>query len=334
MSVYAPGIINLWKAVESYGIDPAPLFLAEGIVLQYPVDPLLRLPYKKVDRVRARAVELSGDEAFGLRAAKVYKPSQLGALGYAWHASMTLRRACTRLQRFARLVNDKAVVHVEDIGDSMSVTLELNAKSHALRARDDCELAIVTLLCRSICSDDFRLQSVNFQHPAPGDIKPYFEFFGCNLNFDQSANQLLIPIRFADEVLTGASPELALMNDKVVIRHLAMIDKGDIVAKVQAVMLDQLPSGHITDDSVANALHMSVRTMHRKLTDANSSFRSLLVDLRRELAESYILDNSLTLTEISLLLGFSEQSSFSRAFKNWTGSAPSAVRQSAVSQGD
>ena len=75
---------------------------------------------------------------------------------------------------------------------------------------------------------------------------------------------------------------------------------------------------------------MSVRTMHRKLTDVDKNFRGLLVEMRRSLAEQYIMDNSLTLTEISLLLGFSEPSSFSRAFKNWTGKAPSEARQARV----
>jgi AraC-like DNA-binding protein len=91
--------------------------------------------------------------------------------------------------------------------------------------------------------------------------------------------------------------------------------------------MDLLPHGNISDDAVANALHMSVRTMHRKLTEENNNFRTLLVEMRRDLAEQYILDNSLTLTEISLLLGFSESSSFSRAFKSWTGTAPSEARQ-------
>lgn len=330
MSVFAPGIVNLWRTIESYGIDPEPLFATEEIQVQYPVDPNIRVSYEKIDRIRAHAVKLCGDEAFGLRTTRVYAPSQLGALGYAWQASLTLRRACMRLERFVRLVNDKARVHIEDRDDCMVVTLELETKSLNQRARDDCELALVTMLARSICADSFRLHSVNSIHPAPEDLKPYFEFYACELNFDQAHNQLLIPFKYADEVLTGANPELALMNDKVVIRHLAMIDKGDIVALVQAVMLDQLPMGNLSDETVADALHMSVRTMHRKLTDAASNFRALLVDLRRELAEAYILDNSLTLTEISLLLGFSEPSSFSRAFKNWTGSAPSAVRQATV----
>jgi AraC-like DNA-binding protein len=131
-----------------------------------------------------------------------------------------------------------------------------------------------------------------------------------------------------DETLAGANAELARVNDQVVTRRLAKMDQSDIVTRVQVVLTDQLPVGGVSDESVAEALHMSVRTMHRKLTEVNQNFRGLLVELRRNLAEQYILDNSLTLTEISLLLGFSEPSSFSRAFKNWTGTTPSDVRRS------
>ena len=120
---------------------------------------------------------------------------------------------------------------------------------------------------------------------------------------------------------------MAVLNDQVVTRRLALIDRDDIIARVQSALMDQLSNGHVSDDSVAESLHMSVRTMHRKLAEVDTSFRTLLVDMRRNLAELYILDNSLTLTEISLLLGFSEPSSFSRAFKSWTGTAPSEARQ-------
>ena len=178
-----------------------------------------------------------------------------------------------------------------------------------------------------VCGDHFRLQAVNFMHAEPRDIKPYFEYFGCQLNFDQDENQLLIPLSIADELLIGGNPELALLNDQVITRRLALLDRNDIVARVQSAVLEQLPHGNISDDSVASALHMSVRTMHRKLVDEDQNFRNLLVEMRRNLAELYIMDNSLTLTEISMLLGFSEPSSFSRAFKSWTGSAPSEIRQ-------
>jgi AraC-like DNA-binding protein len=327
MSVFAPSLVNLWRSIESYGIDPAPMFEAEDIKVNLPIDPSIRLPYESVDRLRAQAEIKCGDEAFGLRSAEVYLPSQFGALGYAWQASLTLRKACMRLERFIRVLNDKAVITVEDKDRFMVVTLGIGVHTVSRFARDDGALALVTRMSRLICGDHFRLHAVNFRHEAPKDIQPYFEYFGCPLNFDCVDNQLLIPLEFADEVLVGANPELALLNDKVVTRRLASLDRHDIVSRVRSVLLDLLPHGSVSDDLVAEALHMSVRTMHRKLVETESSFRALLVEIRRELAEQYILDSSLTLTEISLLLGFSEPSSFSRAFKSWTGTAPSEVRQ-------
>jgi AraC-like DNA-binding protein len=326
MSVFAPSLINLWKTIESYGLDPRPLFAAEGLELKLPIDPGLRVPWEKIDRIRAQAVELSGDSAFGLRGASNLQASQFGALGYAWQASLTLRKACSRLQRFARIVNDQAIVGVEDRDGCMVVTLDVDTDSRCAEVRDDYALAGVTRMCQNIMGDVFRLQAVHFKRSEPSDLKPYFEFFGCQLMFDRPMNSLLIPRALVDEVLVGANPELALLNDQVATRRLAQIDREDIVARVRAALMDQLPSGGLSDDSVAASMHMSVRTMHRKLAEAGQGFRGLLVETRRQLAEQYILDQSLTLTEISLLLGFSEPSAFSRAFKNWTGSSPSEAR--------
>jgi AraC-like DNA-binding protein len=238
-----------------------------------------------------------------------------------------LRKACQRLERFVRVVNDKAVVSVEDRDGCMVVSLDVDLESECVSARDDAALAMITRMCRLVCGDGFRLQAVNFKHEQPKDLQPYYSFFSCGLNFGQAQNQLCIPESIVDEVLTGANPELALLNDQVVTKRLARIDKGNIVARLQAVLVDLLPEGNVTDDAVAAALHMSVRTMHRKLTEVGSNFRTELVELRRNLAEQYILDNSLTLTEISMLLGFSEPSAFSRAFRNWTGASPSEARQ-------
>lgn len=327
MSVFAPGVVILWKSIEFYGIDPAPLFAEENIKIQLPIDPCLRLPYEKIDRLRAKAVSICGDEAFGLRSAEAYTPSQLGALGYAMLASLTLRKACLRLERFIRVVNDKALVRITDQDGCMVVRLGLEVGSACEFARDDGALALVTKMCRMISGDQFRLQGVHFKHAPPRDIRPYFEYFGCELKFDQPDNELLIPLQWADKKLIGANPELAMLNDQVVAKRLARIDRSNIIARVRAALMDQLPHGGVSDDTVADALHMSVRTMHRKLLEKNSNFRKVLVEMRQELAEQYILDNSLTLTEISLLLGFSEPSSFSRAFKNWTGTTPSEVRQ-------
>ena len=328
MSIFAPSLVNLWNTIESYGIDPEPLFADEHTSIQLPIDPSLRFPYEVLDRIRATAVEMCGEEAFGLRSASVYIPSQLGALGYAWLTSPTLRKAFLKVERFIRVITDDATVLVEDRNGCMLVTLKLDVHSECEAVRDDGALALITRMCRLDIGDHFRLQAVNFKHAQPRDIKPYFEYFGCQLNFNQAENQLLIPLSIADEALDGADSELALLNENIVTRNLARIDRDDIVARVQAALVEQLSHERVSGGSVAEALHMSERTLHRKLADVNSNFKAQLVETRRRLADHYILDNNLTLTEISLLLGFSEQSAFSRAFKNWTGSTPTETRQS------
>ncbi len=327
MSIFAPGLVNLWNTIESYGIDPAPLFADEHTNIQLPIDPSLRFPYETLDRIRATAVEMCDDEAFGLRSASVYLPSQLGALGYAWLASPTLRKAFLRVERFIRVITDDASVLVEDRDGCMVVTLKLGVHSECEAVRDDGAMALITKMCRLDIGEHFRLHEVNFKRAEPRDIKPYFEYFGCQLNFDQAENQLLIPLSISDEALAGANPELALLSDNIVTRNLARIDRDDIVARVQAALVDQLSHGEVSGDSVAEALYMSTRTLHRKLADVDTNFKAQLAETRQRLADHYIMDNNLTLTEISLLLGFSESSSFSRAFKTWTGSTPTEMRQ-------
>jgi AraC-like DNA-binding protein len=77
---------------------------------------------------------------------------------------------------------------------------------------------------------------------------------------------------------------------------------------------------------MAKRVFVSGRTLQRKLADEGTNFRTLLLEVRRGLAEQYITDKNMLLAEISYMLGFSDVSSFSRAFKKWTGDPPAAFR--------
>ena len=98
--------------------------------------------------------------------------------------------------------------------------------------------------------------------------------------------------------------------------------------RVKAKLIDRLPSGTVTEEEIAGNLHMSLRTLQRRLGEQDTTYKRVLEDTRRELAERYIEDASLTLNEITYLLGFANASSFSRSFKRWTGVAPSLFRNS------
>ena len=109
---------------------------------------------------------------------------------------------------------------------------------------------------------------------------------------------------------------------------LAGLGNGDITHKVKNAILELLPDGRMSDAKVAETLFMSNRNLQRKLEAQGTTFKTILTELRKELASKYIQDPQLTLTEVSFMLGFSEMSAFSRAFKQWTGQSPKAQRQS------
>jgi len=130
----------------------------------------------------------------------------------------------------------------------------------------------------------------------------------------------------AEKPLVTANRELAAANDRIAVDYLARLQRDDLLSRVKVAVLDHLPSGAPSDEDVARALHLSTRTLQRKLRDQGTTFSDTVGAVRRELAEAYVRDRTLTLTEIGYLLGFGDTSSFSRAFKRWTGAAPSSYR--------
>ncbi len=113
------------------------------------------------------------------------------------------------------------------------------------------------------------------------------------------------------------------------IEYLAKLDHDNITHKITAVVIDQLPSGNVTEESVARALYMSSRTIQRHLQREDTTYTTLLSEIRQDLAEQYLTEQDISLTEIAFLLGFSESSAFSRAFKRWVGVSPSEYRKAA-----
>jgi len=169
---------------------------------------------------------------------------------------------------------------------------------------------------------------MNFPKPVESDT--IHSHFHCPLEYDAPSNQLLISHEDWKYELPRVNPELALMHDEIVIRYLARLDKGDIINQVKTAIFELLASGNIAAEDIAKKLHITSRTLRRRLDDEGVSYGGILKDLRRELAMQYIRDDTITLTEISYLLGFSQPSSLSRAFRLWTGKSPTEIRQEAL----
>ena len=237
MSFFAPVMVNLWDTIESYGIDPAPYFKAEGINVSLPINPADRVPSNKLYKVFDTVFKQINDPYFGLRAGQNIHPSHLGALGYSWLASSSLRAAFTRLQRYIRLINPRVSLQLEDDPGGLKVTylLDMNISNLAILA--DSQMATLLTMSRMIAGKNFHPKSVHFRHVQPTDTGEYFKFFKCPLEFLMPGNALIIGAAELDRQLRTGNPQLAKINDQVVIRRLAALNKDDIVSRVQAAIL-------------------------------------------------------------------------------------------------
>jgi AraC-like DNA-binding protein len=114
--------------------------------------------------------------------------------------------------------------------------------------------------------------------------------------------------------------------DRMLAGELARLDKSDVIARCRAAVLEDLPSGEASAEDTAKQLHMSPRTLQRKLAEAQTTYVQLVDDTRKDLALRYIEDPRRSITDITFSLGFSQPSAFTRAFRRWTGLAPSEYR--------
>jgi AraC-like DNA-binding protein len=326
MSIFAPALGALWKQLEGYGIDPGQVFRDAGIDPEVLYDPGARVPLERYQDLDIRAQDLSGDPFYGLKGARFARPVHLGALGFAWLASATLRSAFERLSRYSRVIQDKLQVELEE--DDEYLTVRIDARIPLLRApiREDGQLSVLLKFCRTIAGEEFTPARVCFMQPEPHNTAFHYELFRCPIEFGSDATRMVVRLEDADRRLAGSNEELAGLNEHIVVKYLAHREKSDIVNQTKAAIIDALAAGEVSETTVAGALHTTPRNLHRKLQKHDTSFSQLLTEVRKELALQYVHDRSKTLTEISYLLGFSEVSSFSRAFRNWTGMPPSEAR--------
>ena len=325
-TIYGPGIGTVWRTLEAYGHDPRRVIGDTEYRPGIRGASNVRLPYETFAAIRARAIELIGDPAVGLRSADHLHPSHMGPLGYAWLASPTLLDGFRRLQRYGRLFNEREELLVDEEPEHIIVTAKVPAETEHVDEVRDSVLAGLVALCRINYGRDLNPDGVRLILQRPEDPGPWFAFFRCPVEFSCDADQMVLSTRKVRTPLSGSDPRVVAMHEEVIERYLGHLDRSDIVARARREIFDQLPSGEMSEDSVAIALNMATRTLHRKLRDHGLSFRPLVIEVRKELARRYIDDASLSLTDVAFMLGYSDESAFSRAFRKWFGKPPSAMR--------
>ncbi len=309
---------------QDYQRDPVPLFAKAGFPLERTREPGARVPQRTTRRLWELSIAATGDAAIGLKVGPRIRPESLHALGYAWMSSRTLAEALDRFARYVQvLITIPVTVGVTVSRGSHHLMVEFPDPVHQPHeAGIDATLVAVLSLASQAARKPVRPRSVSVQHPGRTQPDPYVATFGCPVEFGARTNGFVLDSAIAEATLPTDNPDVAAAVDQVAERYVASLQPQPVAATVREILRGLLPTGEAGQETVARRLNRSLSTLQRQLQAEGVNYRTLLDETRRTLAEAYLDDKRFSQAEIAYLLGFSDQSNFSRAYRRWTGRSP------------
>ncbi len=326
VSVHAVRPLLMYIAAKGH---PNSVFLREhGIDPLIFDDPDARLPHATAGRLWPAAARLTNDPDLGLHVAEGIRPGGFGVLGYAVQTSENVAAAFQCLSRYHRCLHDVAEVKLAIGRDHATLSHRLPVPGGPPRAVAEYIVAGWLVTSRQATGVNWTPSRVRFAHPAPDDTAEHQRVFGCTVQFGQDCSELVFSREVLDLPLLKADPALQAILEAQVARALQKLPKGEAATDaLRRHLAGELCKGQPILEQIAPRLHMSPRTLHRRLEEEQTSFRDILTEVRRELAARHLAERQLAIGEIAFMLGFSEPSAFHRAFKRWTGQAPLKYRE-------
>jgi AraC-like DNA-binding protein len=309
---------------EEYGIDPVPIFFQADLPLAPPQSPQLRYPLPKIRELWALSREASGDEAIGLKTGRYARPRHFYAFGYSWSASSTLLGALQRLTRYFQLMSTASVViSLSETADSYALSAAFPDKTKAPPKEGiDCGMTALLALCDIVAEREVRPMRVELARPEDSHAGIYREALRAPICFDADVGAFHFDKAELCAPLPHGAPDIAKATDRIAEHYIEALDPHKVASQVRRLLIDLLPSGKADQELVSSRLNRSASTLQRQLQGEGLTYRAVLESTQRNLAETYLSEQKHSHAQIAYLLGFSEQSNFSRAFKRWTSMTP------------
>ncbi|MEW6704259.1 MAG: AraC family transcriptional regulator ligand-binding domain-containing protein [Pseudomonadota bacterium] len=292
------------------------------------------LPVPAYIGLLAAAAEALGDPLFGLKVGQRMRLSTFAGYGLVLCTCPHFRAAAEQTRRFEGLAHDLGRSEIVEVGGVAhyrwhSPWLQLPGARHLAES----VMAGIRTFANWLAGEPLPVIDVAFTHAAPEGVAPqaYEQALGGPVRFSAAVTEARFPAAVLDAPVSNADPSLFPALARTAEERLAerqrQTREPPIVNAVRQRIRAQLMHDRAGLAEVARELALSERSLQRRLAEANASFSSLLDSTRRELAQQYLRDPRLSLTEVAFLLGFSQQSNFNHAFRAWFGTTPAAWRE-------
>lgn len=299
--------------------------------LGYSVDQLplrdLRTPHQLQVFFWNTVESITQDRDVGLSLCPHLPPYRGEVLEYLMFSSPTFGEGCERVFKYLRLVSDALDVRLER--DARSARLVIRSspeRAPALRHTEICTAWEIIQFAKGASEGAFRPTALRLSYESRSPTARYEAVFGCPVAFEAEHCEIDFDPQMLDLPSSRSDPDLLKVHEEVAEKRLSRLQRQDLIDRIEAVIARRLELQTCELDIVARELGMPERRLRFELSQAGTSFTQLLADFRYRLARRLLADTQESVDNIVYLTGFSEPSTFYRAFKRWSGMTPVQYR--------
>ena len=328
-SVNGSALTTLFQAAKALDADLDALVAEAGFSPADVLDTDRQFPVADLLHLYHCVAKASQTPDIGLYVGRIDYINRLNLQLYACSGCQTFREYLNVMPSVLRIVGDIGEVTVRRESEYLCLDWQpLDKATNRQRYLSDSSLGVAAAIVNSVCVQPIPVRAAHFTYPEPQDLSLLRQQFGDNLRFDQPVSCLYFDRACLDYPLIGLDADWGQVLAQP-IRHLfeENSESSDFIIALRKALLRLLPSGEMGLDKVAAALNISRRSLQRRLAEQGTQFLQILQELRAELAQQYLGDERLSITDISFLLGYMDQSSFSAAFRSWYGVSPRDFRK-------
>lgn len=324
------GVISriAYRHARHEGIAVEALIAQAGLTTQAIDDASAPLSVSKQIKFMDLLADALGDRNLGFHLALDHDVRETGLLYYVAASADTLGSALQRMERYTDVQNEGVTIKVTR-GTNLRVAFHYSGvPRHTDVQQIEFIIGSILRICRELTGRSLTPTRVFIMHRVGAGKRELERLLDCTIEDDAGADQFEIPAECWDLPAVSADPHLHRLCVQSCEQALARRQRqaSPLKVEVENAIAALLPHGQARHHLVAARLGMSARTLARRLASEGSSFAGILNDMRSALAQRYLADRSLPISEIAWLLGYAEIGTFTRAYQRWTGMAPSAAR--------
>ncbi|WP_019528090.1 AraC-like transcriptional regulator QhpR [Dasania marina] len=326
-TVYSKILIDF---LSGKGVD-VDQFLTQLSLQKYSLtQPDTILPMATFQMMMEEAARFTGDENIGLHYYENIELQDLGVLGYAQMNSKSIRDALNIITRYYKLFQSDNEMLLSENNGNIHLSYRILSKK-IIPSRQDSEMTIMAFVATisALLGKPWRPIEVHLQHPQPTDISEHQRLLCNKIFFSSPTNKIVFDSSLLDTAIAGADLKLSSSLEDALEQLLSFkipAPNDQWLHEVQDAIIESLSNGPPNINEIAEKFHMSGRTLQRRLEKYDLSFKEMLEQIRLQIATNFLEATDLSLLDIAFMLGYSELSSFTRAFRRWTNHPPLEFR--------